>query len=89
MKDLRDALHAVNKHERFISQKALEVIIHQQYEEEKPDILTATETEIVKAIAQGKTTKEIAEEQLTERIFSGNLVSTQPTRWLNMPYVPV
>ena len=65
MKDLRDALHAVNKHERFISQKALEVIIHQQYEEEKPDILTATETEIVKAIAQGKTTKEIAEERFS------------------------
>jgi len=65
MKDLRDALHAVNKHERFISQKALEVIIHQQYEEEKPDILTATESEIVKAIAQGKTTKEIAEERFS------------------------
>ena len=65
MKDLRDALHAVNKHERFISQKALEVIIHQQYEDEKPDILTTTESEIVKAIAQGKTTKEIAEERFS------------------------
>jgi DNA-binding NarL/FixJ family response regulator len=41
------------------------VIIHQQYEEEKPDILTATESEIVKAIAQGKTTKEIAEERFS------------------------
>ena len=65
MKDLRDALHAIVRHERFISQKALEVIIHQQYEEEKPDILTATEAEIVKAIAQGKTTKEIAEERFS------------------------
>lgn len=65
MKDLRDALHAIAKHERFISQKALEVIINQQYEEEKPGILTATEAEIVKAIAQGKTTKEIAEERFS------------------------
>ncbi|SHK35211.1 helix-turn-helix transcriptional regulator [Xylanibacter ruminicola] len=65
MKDLRDALNAIAKHERFISQKALEVIINQQYEEEKPGILTATEAEIVKAIAQGKTTKEIAEERFS------------------------
>ena len=63
MKDLRDALRAVSRHERFISQRALEVIISQQQDEEKPDILTATEAEIVKAIAQGKTTKEIAEER--------------------------
>ncbi|WP_028911282.1 response regulator transcription factor [Prevotella sp. MA2016] len=63
MKDLRDALRAVTHHERFISQRALEVIISQQQDEERPDILTATEAEIVKAIAQGKTTKEIAEER--------------------------
>ena len=30
LKDLRDAMHAIDRHERFISQKALEVIIHQQ-----------------------------------------------------------
>ena len=65
MKDLRDALHAVSHHQRFISQRALEVIISQQSDEEKPDILTATESEIVKAIAQGKTTKEIAEERFS------------------------
>ena len=65
MKDLRDALRAVSHHERFISQRALEVIISQQNDEEKPDILTATEAEIVKAIAQGKTTKEIAEERFS------------------------
>ena len=63
LKDLRDALRAVTHHERFISQRALEVIISQQQDEERPDILTATEAEIVKAIAQGKTTKEIAEER--------------------------
>ena len=65
MKDVRDALHAVCHHQRFISQRALEVIISQQQDEEKPDILTATEAEIVKAIAQGKTTKEIAEERFS------------------------
>ena len=65
MKDLRDALHAISHHQRFISQRALEVIITQQSDEEKPDILTATEAEIVKAIAQGKTTKEIAEERFS------------------------
>ncbi len=65
IKDLRDALRAVSRHERFISQRALEVIISQQQDEEKPDILTATEAEIVRAIAQGKTTKEIAEERFS------------------------
>ena len=65
MKDVRDALHAVSHHQRVISQRALEVIISQQQDEEKPDILTATEAEIVKAIAQGKTTKEIAEERFS------------------------
>ena len=63
MSEIREALQAVNRHTRYLSQRALEFIITQQQEEEKPDILTATETEIVKAIAQGKTTKEIAAER--------------------------
>ena len=62
MSEIREALQAVNRHTRYLSQRALETIISQQQEEEKPDILTATETEIIKAIAQGKTTKEIAAE---------------------------
>lgn len=65
LKDLRDALQNMRHHQRFISQRALEVIITQQQDEEKPDLLTATEAEIVKAIAQGKTTKEIAEERFS------------------------
>ena len=66
MKDVRDALDAVSRHNRHISQRALEVIInHQQEEESQPSILTETETEIVKAIAQGKTTKEIANERFS------------------------
>ena len=66
LKDLRDALDAVSRHNRHISQRALEVIInHQQEEESQPSILTETETEIVRAIAQGKTTKEIANERFS------------------------
>ena len=65
MSEVREALQAVNRHSRYLSQRALEFIITQQQEEEKPDILTATETEIVKAIAQGKTTKEIAAERFS------------------------
>ena len=65
MSEIREALQAVSRHSRYLSQRALEFIITQQQEEEKPDILTATETEIVKAIAQGKTTKEIAAERFS------------------------
>ena len=65
MSEIREALQAVNRHTRDLSQRALETIITQQQEEEKPDILTQTETEIVKAIAQGKTTKEIAAERFS------------------------
>ena len=66
LQEVREALDAVSRHQRYISQRALEVIISQQQEEEEqPSVLTATETEIVKAIAQGKTTKEIANERFS------------------------
>ncbi len=66
LKEVRDALDAVARHSRYISQRALEVIInHQQEEEDRPTVLTTTEIEIVKAIAQGKTTKEIAVERFS------------------------
>jgi DNA-binding NarL/FixJ family response regulator len=66
LKDVRDALDAVSRHNRHISQRALEVIINQQQEEDDhSSILTETETEIVRAIAQGKTTKEIAAERFS------------------------
>ena len=53
-------------------ERALETVITQQQEEEAPSILTTTEMEIVKAIAQGKTTREIA----TERFSSIHTVTT-------------
>ena len=66
LQEVREALEAVGRHQRFISQRALEVIISQHHEEEEqPSVLTATEVEIVKAIAQGKTTKEIANERFS------------------------
>ena len=73
LSEVRDALQTVSRHQRFISQRALEVIINQQQiEEERPSILTETETEIVRAIAQGKSTKEIA----TERFSSVHTITT-------------
>ena len=66
LKDIRDAIEAASHCGRYISQRAMEIVISRQQEEEAhPSILTDTETEIVKAIAQGKTTKEIAEERFS------------------------
>ena len=71
--EVKEALKAVERHNRYLSQRALESIITQQQEEDKSDnILTQTETEIVKAIAQGKTTKEIA----AERFASVHTITT-------------
>jgi len=73
LSEVRVALQSVSRHNtRYLSQRTLEVILSQQQEEEKPDLLTATEVEIVKAIAQGKTTKEIA----AERFLSVHTVTT-------------
>ena len=65
LSEVREAISAVNRHTRYLSQRALESIIIQQREEETPSVLTTTEMEIVKAIAQGKTTKEIAAERFS------------------------
>ena len=66
LKEVREALQSASRHNRYISQRALEAIISQQQEDdEQPSVLTSTETEIVKAIAQGKTTKEIASERFS------------------------
>lgn len=65
LSEVRNALNAVEGHTRFLSQRALETIIAQQQEEETTNILTHTEIEIVKAIALGKSTKEIASERFS------------------------
>ena len=66
LQEVREALQSASRHNSYISQRALEAIISQQQEDdEQPSVLTSTETEIVKAIAQGKTTKEIASERFS------------------------
>ena len=65
LKSLRDALRSASAGQRFISQRAMEIILAQQTEEKQPDVLTATERDIVRAIAKGLTTKEIAEERFS------------------------
>lgn len=74
LSEVRVALQSVTqRNTRYLSQRTLEVILSQQQEEEKTaNVLTQTETEIVKAIAQGKTTKEIA----AERFLSTHTVTT-------------
>ncbi len=61
--ELREALQALARHGRYISQRALEVLVSRQQEAEEPSLLTATERAIVVGIAQGKTTREIAAER--------------------------
>ena len=66
LSEVRVALQSVGqRNTRFLSQRVLEVILNQQQEEIQPDLLTQTETEILKAIAQGKTTKEIAAQRFS------------------------
>lgn len=72
VKILRDALQFATEGRRYVCQRATEMILAQQHEEEKPAVLTTTEMEIVKAIAQGKTTKDIA----AERFLSIHTVNT-------------
>lgn len=63
--DIREALHAAEHHQRYISQRALEEIIASQQDDEPVSPLTNTEREIVIAIAMGKSTKEIAAERFS------------------------
>lgn len=66
LSEVREALQTVARHQRYICQRAMETIIaRQQEDDEQKGILTETEKEIVRAIAQGKTTKEIANERFS------------------------
>ena len=76
LKDIRDALDAVNRHNRHISQRALEVIISQQQEdEEHPSIRLPT------SVSQVSTpSPPIA------RTSSANSASIRPTKSSSTPY---
>ena len=61
---LREALRFVMRGERYIAQHAMNILLMQEAEQphEKP-VLTQTEIEILKAMTNGKVTKEIALER--------------------------
>lgn len=64
--EIRQALQATAQGKRFLSQRVMELVLTQQLQEEtKTELLTATETEILRNIAQGKTSKEIARERFS------------------------
>ena len=96
--ELRQAIIMVSQHNRYLSQRAMETIIAQQQEEKQMSnyVLTQTETEIVRAIAQGKTTRRLPPSDTsasilsppTARISFANWVSTPPTKLPSMPFVP-
>jgi len=65
MSIIREAIQAATNRKRYISQRAMEVILTKEQQEEEHSVLTATEIEIVKAIALGKTTREIASDRFS------------------------
>lgn len=58
-----DAIISATQRGRYICQRAMEILLDQQKKQVDTTILTSTEMEVLKAIAQGKTTKEIASER--------------------------
>ena len=63
---LREAMRYVLRGERYVSQHATDILIQKAVERDNPkDDLTQTEREVLKSIALGKTTKEIAAERFS------------------------
>jgi DNA-binding NarL/FixJ family response regulator len=66
LKEINDAISYALKGDRYICQRVTEILLTQkQKESETFSTLTPTEIEILKAIAQGKTTKDIAAERFS------------------------
>lgn len=63
--DITNALRSAQEGNRYISQRAVELLLNQRQKDDVETNLTQTEVEILKAIAQGKTTKEIANERFS------------------------
>ena len=72
LKTVRDAIQYTSEGRRYVCQRAAEQILNEQKQAAGKAVLTATEVEIVRAIAQGKTTKDIA----AERFLSIHTVNT-------------
>jgi DNA-binding NarL/FixJ family response regulator len=63
---LHEAMRYVLRGERYVSQHATDILIQKAVERDNPkDDLTQTEREVLKSIALGKTTKEIAAERFS------------------------
>lgn len=65
MVEIREALRYVVDHRRFICQHITELLLAPEPQQEEQVKLTKTETEILKDIALGMTTKEIAEKRFS------------------------
>jgi DNA-binding NarL/FixJ family response regulator len=66
LKEINDAISYAIKGDRYICQRVTEILLTQkQKENETLSTLTPTETEILRSIAQGKTTKDIAAERFS------------------------
>lgn len=63
--DITNALRSALEGNRFFSQRAVELLLNHRQKDDVETNLTQTELEILKAIAQGKTTKEIANERFS------------------------
>lgn len=63
--EIKEAIRFCVAGNRFICQRMMEVLLTTQHEEEEKINLTKTETEILKDIALGMTTKEIAEKRFS------------------------
>ena len=62
--EVRQAIHSSVQHRRYLCQRATEMVLAQQ-ETSLSDPLTASEIEILRCIAQGKTSKVIAQERFS------------------------
>jgi DNA-binding NarL/FixJ family response regulator len=65
LSEIRSALSQTARGARYFSQQAMEIMLSRQAEDEKTETLTTTEIEILRAVAMGKTTKEIAAERFS------------------------
>ncbi|MBR5085203.1 MAG: response regulator transcription factor [Prevotella sp.] len=63
--EIRECLSQVMQHRRYICQRMMEMLLTNNRQEEEKTILTKTENEILKDIALGMTTKEIAEKRFS------------------------
>ncbi len=61
--ELREALIALQAGQKYIAAAVHDQLQHQQREAREIPILTRTETEVLRSIAQGKSSREIAEER--------------------------